>query len=65
MSGRYDHTQEFDPVNSCNGGKDSTNAQKLTTMVHCQKRYRRRLSPLSTGLHFFAAFPDEGDRIDL
>jgi hypothetical protein len=28
VTGRHDYTQEFNPVNSCNGGKDSTNAQK-------------------------------------
>src|SRR5271170_3205044 len=27
VTGRRDHTQEFNPVNSCNGGKDSTNVR--------------------------------------
>lgn len=45
-TGRYDHTQEFNPVNSCNSGKDSTNAQKLTTMVHCRKAMQETVEPI-------------------
>jgi hypothetical protein len=49
VTGRQDHTQEFNPVNSCNSGKDSTNARKLTIMVHCQKAMLETVEPIDDG----------------
>src|SRR3984957_3095443 len=46
---RHDYTQEFDPVNSCTGGEDSTNAQKLTTIVHCQNAMQETVEPIDDG----------------
>lgn len=56
-TGRHDHTQEFNPVHSCNGGKDSTNAQKLTTMVHCQKAMQETFEPIDNGFTLLCRVP--------
>jgi hypothetical protein len=62
--GRRDHTQEFNPVNSCNGEKDSTNVRN-SLQSSLSKQCGGRLSPVTMGLYFFAAFTDAGDQIDL
>jgi hypothetical protein len=56
-TGRHDHIQEFNPVNSCYGGKDSTNAQKLTTMVHCQKAMQETVEPIDGGFTLLCRVP--------